>query len=85
MNTDSENVSGWFVLNAGFKVQVRCPACHSPNVSYHKVRRMGLKGISAKSRGLTPACMDCGKNLPTKVEKEGKKLSAPVKCGQTMY
>jgi hypothetical protein len=46
---------------------------------------MGLKGISAKSRGLTPACMDCGKNLPTKVEKEEKKLSAPVKCGQTMY
>jgi hypothetical protein len=74
MSSDSDIVSGWFVLNAGFKVQARCPACHSPNVSYHKSRRMGLKGISSKSQGLTPACMDCEKNLPTKVQKESKHL-----------
>jgi hypothetical protein len=74
MSSDSDIVSGWFVLNAGFKVQARCPVCHSLNVSYHKTRRMGLKGISSKSQGLTPACMDCGKNLPTKVQKESKNL-----------
>lgn len=76
MNSESDTVSGWFVLRAGFQVHGRCPHCHSPNISYHKVRKTGLKGISASSVGLTPACIDCGKNLPTQSEKNTKNSSA---------
>lgn len=65
MNFDNDTVSGWFTLNAGFKVYGRCPACHSPRISFHKTRVPGLKGISASSQGLTPACVDCGTGLPT--------------------
>ena len=64
MNFDIDTVSGWFILSGGCKVHARCPACHSPRISYHKVRRPGLTGISPASKGLTPACMDCGKSLP---------------------
>lgn len=72
MSEDNDTVQGWFVLNSGFKVQGRCPACHSTRISYHKDRRTGLKGISLASTGLTPACIDCGKGLPTQVNKEKK-------------
>jgi predicted Zn-ribbon and HTH transcriptional regulator len=72
MNMDSDTVSGWFILNSGFKVYGRCPACHSPRIAYHKTRVQGLKGISASSKGLTPACVDCGKSLPTQLNKESK-------------
>jgi transposase-like protein len=70
---DAETVSSWFVLNSGFKVQATCPSCHSPNVSYHRVRMPGLKGISHNSHGFTPACLDCGKNLPNQREKSARK------------
>lgn len=70
---DNDNVSGWFTLQAGFKVYGRCPACHSPRISFHKSRIQGLKGISASSKGLIPVCIDCGKNLPTQISKEHKK------------
>lgn len=76
MKMDNDTISGWFVLNAGFKVYGRCPACHSPNISYYKNRYPGLKGISASSKGLSPVCIDCGHSLPTQVEKE-KKLPKP--------
>lgn len=66
--------NGWFVLNSGFKVQASCPACHSPNVSYYRNRYPGLKGISHNSQGFTPACLDCGKNLPNQTDKQSKKL-----------
>lgn len=75
---DGETVTGWFVLNSGFKVQASCPSCHSHNVSYYCTRRPGLKGISHMSHGFTPACLDCGKNLPNQTEKNLKKL-APKK------
>lgn len=78
MNSNDDTLNGWFTLNAGFKVQGRCPACHSHNIAYHKVRRPGLKGISSASTGLTPACMDCGKNMPTQNDKEKKKNPAKV-------
>lgn len=74
MNMDNETVAGWFTLKAGFKVEGRCPACHSNNISYYKIRRSGLSGISAASKGLTPVCVDCGKNLPTQYSKEEKSL-----------
>ena len=74
MNTENDTVSGWFTLNAGFKVYGRCPACHSPRISFHKSRIPGLKGISATSTGLTPVCIDCGMNLPTKPSKQQKVL-----------
>jgi hypothetical protein len=64
-----DTLSGWFVLNSGFKVYGRCPACQSPRISYHKTRRTGLKGISHLSSGLTPACVDCGHSLPTQSNK----------------
>jgi DNA-directed RNA polymerase subunit RPC12/RpoP len=79
MSTEVDTVSGWFVLNAGFKVYGRCPACHSPRISFHKIRTPGLKGISAASKGLIPVCVDCGKSLPTKVVKELKIISSPRK------
>lgn len=75
MDMESETVSGWFVLNSGFKVYGRCPACHSPNISFHRTRFEGLKGISATSKGITPVCIDCGKGLPNKIPKETKPLS----------
>ena len=72
MGADTETVTGWFVLNSGFKVYGRCPACNSPHISYHKVRRQGLRGISAASQGITPVCIDCGKGLPTRAPKDQK-------------
>ncbi len=72
MGTEADTLSGWFVLNSGFKVYGRCPSCHSPNISYFKERRTGLKGISSQSKGLTPVCIDCGKCLPTQNKKEAK-------------
>jgi hypothetical protein len=69
---DEGTVSNWFVLNSGFKVQATCPSCHSPNVSYYRVRHPGLKGISMSSRGFVPACLDCGKNLPNQNDKTPK-------------
>lgn len=71
--------NGWFVLNSGFKVQASCPACHSPNVSYYRTRHPGLKGISHNSSGFTPACLDCGKNLPNQRDKQNKKLPSSKK------
>lgn len=71
---DVERVSGWFVLKSGFKVQVSCPVCHSSNVSYYCHRRPGLRGISHLSHGFTPACLDCGKNLPNQREIPSRKL-----------
>jgi hypothetical protein len=79
MNSETDTISGWFVLNAGFKVYGRCPACHSPRISYHKTRTMGLKGISASSKGISPACVDCGKSLPTQVSKETKSIPAKIR------
>ncbi len=79
MDLESETVSGWFVLNSGFKVYGRCPACHSPNISFHKIRVAGLKGICAASKGISPVCVDCGKGLPNKVAKESKPLSLRAK------
>ena len=78
MIKELETSTGWFVLSAG-KVYGRCPACHSPHISYHKTRRPGLIGVSAASTGLTPACMDCGKSLPTQIQKEKKKLVIQIK------
>jgi hypothetical protein len=74
MNTNNETVSGWFTLRAGFKVEGRCPVCHSKNISYYKIRTAGLSGISATAKGLTPVCVDCGKNLPAQYSKEQKSL-----------
>lgn len=61
MQTDT--APNWFSVEGG-KVYVRCPSCHSQNVSYHKERTPGLTGISRLSQGLKPACLDCGKNMP---------------------
>ncbi len=69
---DADSTSTWFVLNSGFKVQARCPSCQSPNVSYHRTRHPGLKGISHNTRGFAPACLDCGKNLPNQNDKTPK-------------
>lgn len=74
MIMETDTVSGWFILNSGFKVYGRCPVCQSPRISYHKDRKPGLKGISSSSQGLTPACMDCGKSLPTQVNREQKQI-----------
>jgi predicted RNA-binding Zn-ribbon protein involved in translation (DUF1610 family) len=79
MNIDSDTVSGWFVLNSGFKVYGRCPACGSHRIAYHKNRVTGMKGISPSSKGLTPACTDCGKSLPTQLTKEQKPPTNKVK------
>lgn len=79
MNSETDTISGWFVLNAGFKVYGRCPACHSHRISYHKTRTTGLKGISTSSKGLSPACVDCGKSLPTQVSKETKTIPAKIR------
>lgn len=79
MDIESDTVSGWFVLNAGFKVYGRCPSCHSPRISYHKTRKTGLKGISHLSQGLRPVCVDCGKGLPTQVKQEQKPIQTKVK------
>lgn len=75
MDNDSGLVSGWFVLNSGFKVYGRCSHCFSPRLAYHKDRMTGLKGISQSSKGITPACLDCGHGLPP----QGKrKRAAPL-------
>ena len=71
---NAETTSSWFVLNSGFKVEASCPACHSPNVSYYRIRYPGLKGISHNSQGLIPACLDCGKNLPNQMDKTPKRI-----------
>ncbi len=76
MNSERDTVSGWFVLNSGFKVSGQCPECHSPNISYHKVRKTGLQGRSISSKGLRPVCLDCGKGLPTQADKETKTFSS---------
>lgn len=64
MNGEYDTVSDWFILQAGFKVKARCPHCYSQNISFYKQRRPGLKGISHLSKGITPFCLDCQKNLP---------------------
>lgn len=74
MGSEIDTVSGWFVLNAGFKVYGRCPDCHSPRISFYTNRSPGMKGMSYTSKGLIPVCTDCGKSLPTKVTKEQKLL-----------
>ncbi len=79
MRNDGAMIEGWFVLNAGFKAKVQCPHCHSQNVSYYKIRTTGLKGISASSKGLTPVCLECGKNLPTQYSRELKQLQTKTK------
>ena len=79
MDTESDTVSGWFVLNAGLKVYGRCPSCHSPRISYHKCRKTGLKGISHLSHGLSPVCVDCGKGLPTQVKPEPKQIPKKIR------
>lgn len=76
MGKEFDTISGWFVLNAGCKVYGRCPECHSPNISYYKERRTGLKGISTASKGLTPVCLDCGNCLPTQQRKIEKGASS---------
>ncbi len=84
MNKEVDTVSSWFVLSAGFKVYVKCPVCHSQNVSYHKTRAPGLRGISSSSKGLSPACMDCGQSLPTQLsKKDQKQLSLKTKIHRT--
>lgn len=75
MIADADTVTGWFVLNAG-RVYGRCPACYSPRICYHKSRITGLKGISATSKGITPACLDCGKGLPLQIAKDNKPIPA---------
>jgi len=65
MSNESKTVSAWFKTKSGFKVYAACPACQSSNISYFKTRKDGLKGISTKSRGLTPVCIDCGRNFPS--------------------
>lgn len=79
MSMSNDTVSGWFVLNSGFKVYGRCPACDSPRIAYHKSRTPGLKGIAASSKGLTPACIDCGKSLPVQSAKEAKPLNRQIR------
>lgn len=74
MDLENETVSGWFVLNSGFKVYGRCPACHSPRLSYFKIRTPGMKGISPGSQGLSPVCIDCGKSFPKEQKSENKKI-----------
>lgn len=86
MDKEVDTVSGWFVLRAGFKVSGRCPVCHSTHISYHKTRTPGLKGISASSKGITPACMNCGKSLPTQLsKKDQKQLLLKTKIQRTRY
>lgn len=79
MDLEAETVSGWFVLNAGFKVYGRCPSCHSPRISFHKHRMTGLKGISANSKGISPFCLDCGKGLPLQKPNEARPAPKKIK------
>lgn len=72
MEIDTDTVTGWFVLNSGFKVYGRCPSCHSPRISFYKERKPGLKGISSTAKGITPVCIDCGKSLPKQNPKGNK-------------
>ncbi|HXH74733.1 MAG TPA: hypothetical protein VNJ08_07190 [Bacteriovoracaceae bacterium] len=83
MNKEVDTVSSWFVVGSG-KVYGRCPACYSQNISYHKTRAPGLRGISSSSKGLSPACMDCGQSLPTQLsKKDQKQLSLKTKIHRT--
>ncbi len=81
LNTDIDTVSSWFVLKSGFKVHGRCPQCHSTHLTFFKNRIPGLTGISPSSEGISPACLNCGKNLPGQ-GKKAKKLSKAniIKC-----
>jgi hypothetical protein len=85
MNTDLDTVSGWFTLNAGFKVYGRCPACSSPRIAYYAKRHPGLKGISVNSKGITPACLDCGKSLPIQKRQEEKNSKRIAKIISTRF
>lgn len=85
METNFDTVSDWFVLQAGFKVYGRCPLCHSPRLSYHKTRRPGLTGISQASKGFTPICIDCGKNLPERLSHNQKPAEKKLSSIQTDY
>lgn len=85
MHTQSETLSNWFVLNSGFKVQGRCPHCDSQNISFYKERPQGLKGISFRSKGLTPACLDCGKGLPAPKKDQGRLSPLPSRKIQKSY
>ena len=71
---DACEVSEWFSLKAGFKVHGQCPVCHSTRIGFHTNRTPGLKGITHSSKGLAPACIDCGKSLPEQQKKESKTL-----------
>lgn len=82
MDLQNDTVSGWFVLNSGFKVYGRCPQCQSPNISYYKVRMTGMKGISGASKGLSPVCVDCGHSLP-KPSKEIKRVTIRSKVSSS--
>lgn len=84
MIKDSDTVSGWFVLNCG-KVYGRCPGCHSPRLSYFKSRKPGLKGICSTSKGIAPACMDCGKSLPIVKSHLSKHINLTVNQSDLFY
>lgn len=84
MGAELDTISGWFVLNAGFKVYGRCPHCQSPNISFYKERRTGLKGISSVSKGITPVCLDCGHSLPTQQKKAEKQTPISKKQKNTV-
>lgn len=75
MEIECDMISSWFTLNSGFKVYGRCPGCFSPNISYQKMRRSGLTGISPGTTGLTPVCLDCGKGLPSHLNKDKKAVT----------
>jgi hypothetical protein len=76
---DITEVSEWFSLKAGFKVHAQCPDCHSPRIAFHTNRTPGLKGITLSSQGLAPACIDCGKSLPSHRKKASKNLQGFTK------
>lgn len=85
MHTQIDTLSDWFVLNSGFKVHGRCPHCDSQNISFYKERVNGLKGISFRSKGLTPACLDCGKGLPAPKKEVSRNNILPPKKVQKSY
>ena len=85
MHTQLDSQSDWFVLNSGFKVQGRCPHCDSQNISFYKERPSGLKGISFRSKGLTPACLDCGKGLPAPKKEVAKPCPSTLRKIQKTY
>lgn len=79
MDLQNDTVSRWFVLNSGFKVHGRCPLCHSPNLSYYKERHPGLKGISRRSQGISPVCIDCGHAQPKPKQEKSRKDQVAMK------